>query len=76
MPSDRSERGKPEFMIRSAKAFVLAGALTAVSFAQNAPASNQSSASPADSSKSAAYYNFAMGRLYALMAQAEGFTSR
>ena len=59
-------------MIRSAKAFVLAGALTAVSFAQNAPASNQSSASPADSSRSAAYYNFAMGRLYALMAQAEG----
>jgi len=59
-------------MIRSAKAFALVGALVAVSFAQTAPASNQSSASPADNNRASAYYNFAMGRLYALMAQAEG----
>ncbi len=57
-------------MIRSAKALALAGALAAVSFAQTAPAPN--SASPADNNRAAAYYNFAMGRLYALMAQAEG----
>jgi len=59
-------------MIRSVKAFALVGALVAVSFAQTAPASNQSSASPADNNRASAYYNFAMGRLYALMAQAEG----
>jgi tetratricopeptide (TPR) repeat protein len=57
-------------MIRSAKALALVGAFVAVSFAQTAPAPN--SASPADSNRAAAYYNFAMGRLYALMAQAEG----
>jgi tetratricopeptide (TPR) repeat protein len=55
-------------MIRSAKAFVLAGVLGAVSFAQTTPAPNQT----ADGSHATAYYNFAMGRLYALMAQAEG----
>ena len=59
-------------MIRSVKALALVGALAAVSFAQTAPATNQSSASMADSHRSAAYYNFAMGRLYALMAQSEG----
>ena len=59
-------------MIGSAKAFALVGALVSVSFAQTAPATNQSAESPADSNHAAAYYNFAMGRLYALMAQAEG----
>ena len=59
-------------MIRSAKAFALAGALVSVSLAQTAPAPNQGAVSPADSTRAAAYYNFAMGRLYALMAQAEG----
>jgi hypothetical protein len=59
-------------MIRSVKAFALVGALVSVSLAQTAPAPNQSAASPADSTRAAAYYNFAMGRLYALMAQAEG----
>jgi len=59
-------------MIRSAKAFALVGALVTVSFAQTAPNTNQSSASPADNHRATAYYNFAMGRLYALMAQAEG----
>jgi tetratricopeptide (TPR) repeat protein len=59
-------------MIRSAKAFALVGALVAVSFAQTAPTPNQSSASSADKNRSTAYYDFAMGRLYALMAQAEG----
>ena len=59
-------------MIRSAKAFALAGALVSVSLAQTAPAPNPSTASPADNTRAAAYYNFAMGRLYALMAQAEG----
>lgn len=55
-------------MIRSAKALVLAGVLAAVCFAQSATP-NQA---PAKDDHSAAYYNFAMGRLYALMAQAEG----
>jgi tetratricopeptide (TPR) repeat protein len=59
-------------MIRSAKAFALVGAFVAVAFAQTTPASNQSSASAADNNRAAAYYNFAMGRVYALMAQAEG----
>ena len=59
-------------MIRSAKAFALVGALVSVSFAQTAPTPNQSSASSADSNRANAYYNFAMGRLYELMAQAEG----
>ena len=59
-------------MIRSAKIFALAGALVAVSFAQAQPASNQTPATSADDNRAAAYYNFAMGRLYSLMAQAEG----
>jgi tetratricopeptide (TPR) repeat protein len=59
-------------MIRSAQAFALVGALVTVSLAQTAPTPNQSSASPAENNRAAAYYNFAMGRLYALMAQAEG----
>jgi len=58
-------------MIRSAKAFVLAGVLVAVSFAQTTTTPNQT-APATDGNRAAAYYNFAMGRLYALMAQAEG----
>jgi tetratricopeptide (TPR) repeat protein len=57
-------------MIRSAKTFALVGAAVAVAFAQTTP--SQSPASPADNNRAAAYYNFAMGRLYALMAEAEG----
>ena len=55
-------------MIRSAKALVLAGFLVAVSLAQTAP----QTPSTTETNHAAAYYNFAMGRLYALMAQAEG----
>ena len=58
-------------MIRSAKALVLAGFLVSVSLAQTTPTPNQTPAAQ-DGNHSAAYYNFAMGRLYALMAQAEG----
>jgi len=60
------------FVIRSAKAFALVGALATVALAQTTPPSNQSTPSAADSNRAAAYYNFAMGRVYALMAQAEG----
>jgi tetratricopeptide (TPR) repeat protein len=56
-------------MIRSAKALALVGLLVAVSHAQTAPAPNPSAA---DGNHAAAYYNVAMGRLYALMAQSEG----
>ncbi|HEX3747009.1 MAG TPA: tetratricopeptide repeat protein [Bryobacteraceae bacterium] len=59
-------------MIRSAKAFAVVGALVTVSFAQTAPTPNESSASPAENKSATAYYDFAMGRLYALMAQSEG----
>jgi tetratricopeptide (TPR) repeat protein len=58
-------------MIRSAKALVLAVVLVGVSLAQTAPAQDQNPAAT-EGSHSAAYYNFAMGRLYAHMAQAEG----
>jgi tetratricopeptide (TPR) repeat protein len=58
-------------MIRSAKALALAAVLAGVSLAQTAPAQNQTTAAT-DGNHSAAYYNFAMGRLYAHMAQAEG----
>jgi tetratricopeptide (TPR) repeat protein len=57
-------------MIRSAKALALVGTLASVAFSQTAPAPAQTSA--ADSARASAYYNFAMGRVYALMAQAEG----
>ena len=57
-------------MIRSGKVLVLACVLAAVSLAQAPSAQNQTSA--AADNHSAAYYNYAMGRLYALMAQAEG----
>src|ERR1035438_4319210 len=59
-------------MIRSAKALALVGALVAVSFAQTTSTPNQTPTAAADTNRAAAYYNFAMGRLYALMAQAEG----
>jgi tetratricopeptide (TPR) repeat protein len=59
-------------MIRSAKAFALVGAFVAVSVAQTTPPANQTPATTADSNRAAAYYNFVMGRLYALMAEAEG----
>jgi tetratricopeptide (TPR) repeat protein len=58
-------------MIRLAKVLVLAGALAAVSLAQTAPAPNQTPAAT-EGNHAAAYYNYAMGRLYALMAQSEG----
>jgi tetratricopeptide (TPR) repeat protein len=61
-----------EFMIRSAQMLAVAGALVAISYAQTTPAPDQTPASPADGNHAAAYYNFAMGRLYAMMAQAEG----
>jgi len=57
-------------MIRSANALALAVFLGSVSLAQTTPAPNQPT--PADANHAAAYYNFAMGRLYAGMAQAEG----
>jgi tetratricopeptide (TPR) repeat protein len=53
-------------MIRSAKALLTVVALVSISYAQ----SNQTAAPPADKHASA-YYNFAMGRLYAGMAQEE-----
>jgi len=59
-------------MIRSAKVFAVASVFVAVSFAQTPPPQNQTPATTADSNRAAAYYNFAMGRLYSLMADAEG----
>ena len=59
-------------MIRSAKAFALVGALVAVAFAQTPPTQSQTPTSTADANRASAYYNFTMGRLYALMADAEG----
>ncbi|MDE3166106.1 MAG: hypothetical protein KGN36_09890, partial [Acidobacteriota bacterium] len=54
-------------MIRSVKALLLAASLGALCFAQEPAAATQ----PADS-KSDAYYNFTMGRIYAELAQAYG----
>ena len=65
-------------MIRSAKALLLAGSLCFACFAQSSTPRNsakpQTAASPATApdDKSGAYYHFAMGRLYALLAGAEG----
>jgi len=56
-------------MIRSAKAFALVGVLVPVAFAQTMPAPAQPVT--ADGSRASAYYNFAMGSVYSLMAQAE-----
>ncbi|MGB7759187.1 MAG: tetratricopeptide repeat protein [Bryobacteraceae bacterium] len=57
-------------MIRSVKVFFLAGSLAYASFAQSAPAAPPTPAS--EDNKAGAYYNFAMGRLYAELAAAEG----
>jgi tetratricopeptide (TPR) repeat protein len=56
-------------MIRSVKVLFLAGSLACASFAQSAPAAPPA---PASDDKAGAYYNFAMGRLYAELAAAEG----
>ncbi|HUI58184.1 MAG TPA: tetratricopeptide repeat protein [Bryobacteraceae bacterium] len=58
-------------MIRSIKALLVIAVLGTVSLAQTTPAPNQAS-SAADTNRASAYYNFAMGRLYAELAQAEG----
>jgi tetratricopeptide (TPR) repeat protein len=57
-------------MIRSVKVLFVAGSLACASFAQSAPAAPPTPAS--DDNKAGAYYNFAMGRLYAELAAAEG----
>jgi len=57
-------------MIRSAKALLTLVALAAVSYAQTASQPSQTTTPPAGN-RAGAYYNFAMGRLYAGMAQAE-----
>jgi tetratricopeptide (TPR) repeat protein len=56
-------------MIRSVNVLFLAGSLACASFAQSAPAAPPT---PASEDKAGAYYNFAMGRLYAELAAAEG----
>jgi tetratricopeptide (TPR) repeat protein len=69
-------------MMRSAKAVLLIASLGAVSMAQTAPAQAPAPAAPpagAADDRAGAYYNFAMGRLYAEMAGAQGnreFASR
>jgi tetratricopeptide (TPR) repeat protein len=68
--------------MRSAKAVLLIASLGAVSMAQTAPAQAPAPAAPpagAADDRAGAYYNFAMGRLYAEMAGAQGnreFASR
>src|ERR1017187_5080790 len=57
-------------MIRLAKAFFIAVSLGAVAFAQVASPQSQTSAPP--DNRASAYYNFAMGRVYAELAQADG----
>ncbi len=68
-------------MIRSAKTFLLVASLAAVSMAQRAPAQAPAPSAPsapaapaaaASDDRAGAYYNFAMGRLYAEMAGAQG----
>jgi len=56
-------------MIRSVNVLILAGSLAYASFAQSAPAAPPV---PASDDRAGAYYNFAMGRLYAELAAAEG----
>jgi len=56
-------------MIRSVSLLFLAGLLAYASFAQSAPAAPPATASE---DRAGAYYNFAMGRLYAELAAAEG----
>jgi len=57
-------------MIRFAKALLLVGSLGSVLFAQNAQTPAATTNAPED--KSGAYYNFAMGRLYMVMAETQG----
>jgi tetratricopeptide (TPR) repeat protein len=57
-------------MMRLAKGFLIAVLLGAVAFAQAASPQSPNSA-PADN-RASAYYNFAMGRVYAELAQADG----
>lgn len=57
-------------MSRSAKAFFLVIAASAVVWAQ--PAQPAAAATPVGDNRATAYYNFAMGRLYAGMAELEG----
>jgi len=57
-------------MIRSVNILFLAGSLAFASFAQSAPAAAPST--PSSDAKAGTYYNFAMGRLYAELAAAEG----
>ncbi|HEY1184596.1 MAG TPA: tetratricopeptide repeat protein [Bryobacteraceae bacterium] len=56
-------------MIRSVNVLFLAGSLACASFAQSAPAAPPT---PASDDKAGAYYNFAMGRLYAELFAVEG----
>jgi tetratricopeptide (TPR) repeat protein len=56
-------------MIRSVNVLFLAGLLACASFAWSAPAAPPA---PATDDRAGAYYNFAMGRLYAELAAAEG----
>jgi tetratricopeptide (TPR) repeat protein len=57
-------------MIRSVKVIFLAGSLACVCLAQGTPAAVPPAS--ASDNKAGAYYNFAMGRLYAELAAAEG----
>jgi cytochrome c-type biogenesis protein CcmH/NrfG len=57
-------------MMRFAKVFLIAVSLGAVAFAQ--AASPQSPNGPPPDNRANAYYNFAMGRVYAELAQADG----
>jgi len=57
-------------MIRFAKALLLVGSAGCMLFAQNAQTPPATTNAPDD--KSGAYYNFAMGRLYMVMAETQG----
>jgi len=57
-------------MIRFAKALLLVGSAGCMLFAQNAQTPAATTNAPDD--KSGAYYNFAMGRLYMVMAETQG----
>jgi len=63
MPRGRKES---RVMIRSAKALLIAVSLSTLSFAQ------AQVDTPKPDTKAGAYYNFAMGRVYAELAQAYG----
>src|SRR5579862_1850343 len=57
-------------MIRFAKALLLLAPVGTLLFAQNAP--TPAATTNAADDKSAAYYNFAMGRMYMVMAESQG----